>query len=85
VKYEKDGVVREIKLAEDGTIIERETKIDVSALPAAVAEQVKRTHPKAKVLKAELVEQRVYEVEIEEGGKKRTLKVLPCGKQLKSD
>ena len=74
VKFEKGGAVHEFKLAEDGAIMERETKIAVADLPKAVAEQVKRAYPKAKVVKAELVELRIYEVKIEEGSRQEPAK-----------
>jgi len=85
VKFERSGAVQEIKVGQDGAIFEREQKIAPADLPALIRAQIQRRHPKAKISKAERVELTLYEVKLEQGGKKRTIKVLPNGLPLDED
>lgn len=79
----KDGAVsRDFLVKPDGTILECEESLEVSALPKAVADAVKAQHPKATITTAEKLTRGpvvLYELALKEGSKKSSLSVGPAG------
>lgn len=83
-EFEGDGVESEIKLDEEGRIVEEERELSVSELPAAAMKSVQAEYPDAEIEEVELVTRTYYEVELESDGKEVTLLVLENGFVLDS-
>jgi hypothetical protein len=75
--------------AADGSLVETEEAIKLSALPAAVADAVKKEHPQMKIDKAEKVMRDgniiAYEVEAEKGKEEIEMRIAPDGKVLEHE
>ena len=67
----KDGKEMSVNISADGKVMERETKIDKSALPAGSMKAIEAKYPKAKIGDAEKVEKdgkTTYEVDVTPAG-----------------
>jgi hemolysin type calcium-binding protein len=71
------------KITEDGTVVERETEIDVATLPAAVTASIAAKYPRGEITEAEILllpgEPQLFEVEVVNRRQIRELKVTPAG------
>jgi uncharacterized membrane protein YkoI len=83
--YEADGAKLEVKLTDDGTVIEREQEVAPSALPASVAEQIRKKFPRAEIKAAELVQLTFYEVELKGARRNHEVKVFANGQLLEEE
>jgi uncharacterized membrane protein YkoI len=77
----KDGE-REVTVAEDGSLITSEEKIDAGALPPEVLARVKSLHFGAEIKEAERVVVIYYEVEVESNGKEHEVRLLANGQTV---
>jgi len=78
-EFGEDGAESEIKLDEEGRIVEEERELPTSELPAAAMKSVESEYPDAEIEEVELVMRTYYEVELESDGKGVTLLVLENG------
>ena len=90
VEYKDNGKEYEAMYNVDGVLVQREEEIDVSALPEAVTNAIKKEHPKAKIEEAEKLMKpdgtlSGYEVDIKTGEDKFELEVDTAGKILKTE
>lgn len=79
------GLTKDFKVTADGRLIEIEQKLNAGKLPKALSDAIHKRLPKAKLEKAELVNLTYYEVKVLIDGKKRTLKLLSNGREIKID
>ena len=77
------------KIAEDGTVVERETEIDIATLPAAVTESIAAAYPRGEITEAEILllpgEPQLFEVEVVNRRQIRELVVTPQGEILEDE
>ncbi|WP_374090109.1 PepSY-like domain-containing protein [Methylomicrobium lacus] len=90
VEYKDNGKEYEVMYSADGMLLQKEEEIDVSALPEAVTNAIKKEHPKAKIEEAEKLMKADgtltgYEVNIKTGEDKFELEVDAAGKILKTE
>lgn len=90
VKYKDNGKEGEVLYDVDGSLLQTEEGIDVSALPEEVVKAVKKAHPKAKIKEAEKLTKpdgtlAGYEVEIKTGKKELEIELDTDGKILKTE
>jgi hypothetical protein len=74
----------------DGTLLQKEEKIDGETLPEPVAQAIKKAHPKAEIIKVEKLMKpdstvTGYEVDIKAAGKDIELELDVSGKILKTE
>lgn len=83
-----DGTLRrDLLYAGDGKSVEIEEVISPDTLPAAVKQAVLKAHPGGKILKAEAMTrsgQHLFELSVEDNGKKFSLIVDPSGEIIKA-
>lgn len=89
VEFKVSGKENEALYDFEGLLLQNEEEIEVSALPAAVTEAVKKAHPKAKIKEAEKLMKPDgtlvgYEVEVKTGKKEVELELDAGGKILKT-
>ena len=80
-----DGRLKEIKVAENGQIVELEESIPTSDLPAAVVEKIKKRATKAEIKEARRVVVYSYEVEISNDDRTKEIKVYGNGQQIENE
>lgn len=91
VEYQIDGKEYEFLYGADGVLLQQEEEIDVSVLPEAIVNAIKKAHPKAKIMEAEKLLKPDgmligYEVEIDmPKGKKAELELDVNGNILKTE
>lgn len=85
-EYEQDGRKRELKVTEQGEVLEIEEEISPADLPAAILAQIQKRFPGAEIKEAETVIRTFYEVELVwEDGKEREVKLFANGCWLDDD
>jgi len=89
VEFTDQGVKREATYAADGKLLKTEEGIDPAALPANVAEAVKKAYPQATIKEAEKKFKadgtfKAYEVELKDGKKELEICLDEAGKILKT-
>jgi hypothetical protein len=71
------------KITTDGTVVERETEIDIATLPVAVTAAISAKYPRGEITEAEILlvpnEPQLFEVEVVNRRQIRELKVTPSG------
>jgi uncharacterized membrane protein YkoI len=90
VEFKDKGINREASYSAQGALLEAEEGINPDALPAAVAEALKKAHPSATVEEAEKLAKadgtaNGYEVEIKDGKKTLEIHLDANGKILKTE
>lgn len=90
VEYKENGKEYALLYGDDGALLQKEEEIDGKSLPKAVAQAVKKAHPKAKIKEVEKLMTpdgllTGYEVEIKTDGKKSELELDTDGKILKTE
>ena len=80
--YTAEGTEHEMKLTENGYIVESEQQIPSAELPTGVLRALEIQFPNAEIEEAEVVQLTFYEVELELGGKEYEVRVLANGKVL---
>ncbi len=82
VEYEANGTDHTIELTENGDIVETETEVSASALPAGVIAYLQSHYEGAKIEEAELVTLQFYEIELENGRRDVEVQVLANGQVI---
>lgn len=90
VEYKKNGIEYAVVYSPDGALLQKEEEIDGKALPEAVAQAVKKAHPKAEIKEVEKLmrpDDTVigYEVEIKSAGKEIELHLDTDGNILSTE
>lgn len=80
-----DGHLKEVKVAENGQLIEVEDAIPASDLPAAVVAQVQKVAPKAEIKEARRVTSYSYEVELGKDSKPREIQLFGNGQPVEKE
>ncbi len=80
-----DGKLKEVKVAENGQLLEIEEAIPASELPAAVIEKAKKTAPKAEIKEARRVTWCLYEVDFGKENKPKEMLVFGNGQPVEND
>lgn len=84
-EYEIDGLGHCVEVSASGELIALEKEVAPASLPAALRDAVIARHPKGRIREAAAVHPAGaalpgwYEVEVEVGGRQRTLRVRPSG------
>ncbi|HEQ60208.1 MAG TPA: hypothetical protein ENN74_01210 [Firmicutes bacterium] len=85
-EYEQDGRKRELKVTEQGEVLEIEEEISPADLPAAISAQIQKRFPGAEIKEAESVIRTFYEVELVwEDGEEREVQLFANGCLLDDD
>jgi hypothetical protein len=84
-EYAANGVECSVKLSEDGTTLETEQGVAVSAIPASVTAQIEKQFPKATIKEAQRVVLTFFEVTLDTGGKEREVKMFANGQPVEDD
>jgi hypothetical protein len=83
------GHGKDILIDENGVVLEVEEKVEFSALPAAVKEQIKKSAGKGKIRRVEAItkgsEPTVYEALVKTGDKKSEIQVAADGKLISNE
>jgi uncharacterized membrane protein YkoI len=89
IEFNDQGMSREANYAADGKLLGTEEEVTLDALPASIAEAVKKAHPQATIKEAEKKYKpdgtlHCYEVEINDGKKSLEIHLDESGKILKT-
>jgi len=84
-EYAANGVECSMKLSEDGTALETEQGVAVSAIPASVTAQIEKRFPKATIKEAQRVVLTFFEVTLDTGGKESEVKMFANGQPVEDD
>jgi uncharacterized protein YxeA len=84
-EYSANNVKHSVKLSEDGTVLETEEEVAVSAIPAAVTAQIQKRFPKATVKEAQRVVSTFFEVTLDANGKEREAKIYANGRPVEEE
>ncbi len=80
VEVEKDGMEKEIKVTEEGELVEMEEEIKIDQIPADILSMVKKKYPDSEIKEAENIQSFYYEIELTKDGKEIELLISPSGK-----
>ena len=84
-EYSANNVKHSVKLSEDGTVLETEEEVAVSAIPAAVTAQIQERFPKATIKEAQRVVSTFFEVTLDANGKEREAKIYANGRPVEEE
>ena len=79
------GHLKEVKVAENGQLIEVEEAIPAAELPAAVVDKVHKKAPKAEIKEARRVTSYSYEVELGKGVKPHEIQLFGNGQPVEDE
>ncbi|MCX5769113.1 MAG: hypothetical protein NTZ09_02390 [Candidatus Hydrogenedentes bacterium] len=80
-----NGQLKEVKVGDNGQLMEVEDAIAAADLPAAVNARLQKKAPKAEIKEIRRVTCYYYEIEIGEGGRTQELKVLGNGQEFEEE
>lgn len=80
-----NGRLKEVKVGDNGQVIEVEDTLSVSDLPAVVTATVQKEAPEAQIEEVCLVTYYYYEIMVNKEGEKREVKVLGNGQILEEE
>lgn len=80
-----NGQLKEVKLGENGQLLEVEDAVPVSELPYAVKAAIEKEAPEAEIGAVVRVTSYYYEIEVQKGGRAKELKILGNGQEFEEE
>lgn len=80
-----NGMLKEVKVGDNGQILEIEDDVSISDLPAAVSAAIKDEAPKSEIKEVRRVTCYYYEVIVAKGNRERELKILGNGQEFEEE
>ena len=77
-----NGMLKEVKVGDNGQILEIEDDVSLSDLPAAVSAKIRDKSPKSQIKEVRRVTRYFYEVIVANGSKEQELKIMGNGQEF---